>query len=99
MGENVLLDISQAVDRTAIRDDGTVMTLTTTCGFIFNPLTATCFGPAQNMAMQGINLKDYTYANEFSDMELNHMAGMAMSVPVIGSVMWLAVRALRTPGL
>ena len=41
MSTDMLLDVSQSIDRTGLRNNGLVMTLTTTCGSI-NPRMGSC---------------------------------------------------------
>lgn len=79
MSGDVLLDISQSVERVALRTDGTTPTLTTTCGSLFSPSRGVCLSPAQCFALQGLRLDDYVTASDFADADLYSMAGMAFS--------------------
>jgi len=51
--KNCVLDVSQTVDRVALRTNGDMLTLTRTCGSIFAPLFGTTLSPAQCFALQG----------------------------------------------
>jgi site-specific DNA-cytosine methylase len=95
MKKHAVLDVSQAVDRCAIRLDGTVATLTTTCGNLYAPFFGKMLSLEQCFALQGINLKLYPWSVDFSDQELASMAGMAMSLPVVGTVMWFVAMRLQ----
>ena len=95
MTDNAILDISQAVDRCAIRLDGTLSTLTTTCGSLFAPSFGKVLSMEQCFAMQGINLKLYPWSADFTEQELSGLAGMAMSLPVVGTVMWFVAMRLK----
>lgn len=90
-----VLDISQSVERCAIRVDGTVCTLTTTCGSLYAPFFGKVLSMEQCFAMQGIDLKLYPWSMDFTEQELASMAGMAMSLPVVGTVMWFVAMRLK----
>jgi DNA-cytosine methyltransferase len=79
MSSNILLDVSQSVERTGLREDGTAPTLTTTCGSLYSPCRGMCMTPRQCFALQGIPLDQVDWADDFSDRDLFTMAGMALS--------------------
>ena len=51
--KNCVLDVSQTVDRVALRSNGEMLTLTRTCGHIFSPFVGTTLSPGQCFALQG----------------------------------------------
>ena len=97
MSQDVLLDVSQSVDRTGLSKDGFVMTLTNACGSIFNPRTGSSLTAHQCLALQGFNPNELLFLDEFSDSELMSMAGMAMSVHVVGTIFWLVAARRCAP--
>ena len=94
MNPNSILDISQAVHRTAYREDGLVPTLTTTCSHLFAPAAGVFLSPDQCIALQGFNPLQLPLEC-CSDKNLYKMAGMTMSAPVVGAVMCAVVSQLR----
>ena len=53
LNEYCVLDVSQSVDRTALRQNGEMLTLTRTCGNIFVPNACVKLSVQQCFAMQG----------------------------------------------
>jgi len=84
---SAVLDLSQSISRVAFRSDGLVPTLGTGCSGLFVPSAGVHLTPQQCLALQGVNLagRDLT---GFSNEQLHRLAGNAMSVPVVGVVMW-----------
>jgi len=91
--KKVILDLSQNIGRVALRDDGRTPTLTSTCGSIFVPSMGARFTPQQVLALQGIIATEEDIGN-FNAAQVFKMAGNAMSVPVVGAVIWSTVCAL-----
>ena len=89
-----ILDLSQNIGRVALRKDGRTPTLTSTCGHLFVPSLGTKLTPQQVLALQGINVTTADISR-FSAAEVFKMAGNAMSVPVVGAVVWCVVCELR----
>ena len=82
---SAVLDLS--ISRVAFRCDGLVPTLGTGCGGLFVPCAGVHLTPQQCLALQGVNSagRDLT---GLSNEQLYRLAGNAMSVPVVGVVMW-----------
>ena len=91
--KDVLLNASQTVNRTMIRADGLVPTLTTSCGWLYAPYHGAFLIPAQRMALQGVDMPQ-TITSGFTDNQLYSMAGMAMSCPAIGCLVWAVISQL-----
>ena len=92
--ENAICNTSQAVNRTRPRSDGLVPTLTSTCGRIL-ALKYGCFLSApQCLALQGFNPNTLPH-QDFADTQIYTLAGMAMTAPVIGSIMMAVVAQLE----
>ena len=89
-----ILDLSQNIGRVALRKDGRTPTLTSTCEHLFVPSLGTKLTPQQVLALQGINVTTADISR-FSAAEVFKMAGNAMSVPVVGAVVWCVVCELR----
>jgi site-specific DNA-cytosine methylase len=89
-----ILDLSQSISRVGLRVDGTTPTLTSTCGRLYVPSRGVMLTPQNCLALQGIRVTEADIS-DFSPCELYKMAGNAMSVPVVGSVMWAAVCELK----
>ncbi|CAK0833227.1 unnamed protein product, partial [Prorocentrum cordatum] len=85
MKPNVILNTSQSAGRHQLRDDGLVPTLSHTCGGLFAPAFGAALSPAQCLALQGH--AGALPLERFSRSEIYSMAGMAMSVPVVGVIM------------
>lgn len=92
MSANCILDLSQSIGRSALRTDGLVPTLGTSCGRLFSPAHGTFLDPVQCLLLQGCDI-DVT-ENTFSKDELFSLAGNAMCVPVVGCVMAAALALL-----
>ena len=93
-----VLDLSQSINRSSFRCDGTVPTLTTTCGSLFVPRYGAHLSGKQCLALQGLNPHILDLTGQSAD-NLYKLAGNAMSVPVIGTVMYAAVSQLcASPG-
>ncbi len=69
-------------------------TLTTTCASLFAPGKASFLKPVQCLMLQGHDVHKLPL-QDFTDRELTVMAGMAMSVPVVGSLMWAVATQLH----
>ena len=88
---NMMINVSQSVDRFGISDDKRAMTLTQHCGDIYAPLFSAFLAPEQCWALQGLAL--CRGVND-DDNHLYRAAGSAMSAPVVGSLMWAVVSQL-----
>jgi hypothetical protein len=93
LSEACILDLSQSFGRNAVRKDGLVPTLATSCGRMFVPLHGKCLTAVQCLALQGHNPADYS-AEAFTPLELYRLAGNAMGVPVVGTVLAAAISQL-----
>ncbi len=98
MGRNLhspsaILDLSQSISRVAFRSDGLAPTLGTGCGGLFVPSAGVHLTPQQCLSLQGVSLagRDLT---GMSNEQLHRLAGNAMTVPVVGVVMWATVCTL-----
>jgi DNA-cytosine methyltransferase len=89
-----IVNTSQAVNRASPRNDGKVPALTTTCGKLFAPSAGVFLQPEQCLALQGFDCRVLP-VDDFSDAELCTFAGMAMTVPVIGTIMTAVVSQLK----
>ena len=87
MAKNVVFDASQNIDRAGLRDDGLVPTLTRGCSKIFVPSIGMNLSAAQCLSLQGFDVTRLGLS-EFSDEELFSLCGNAMTVPVIGTILW-----------
>ncbi len=101
MGRNLhsptaILDLSQSISRVAFRNDGLVPTLGTGCSGLFVPSAGVHLTPQQCLTLQGVSLagRDLT---GLSNEQLHRLAGNAMSVPVVGVVMWATACVLAPP--
>jgi len=91
--DTCILDLSQSFGRNAVRKDGLVPTLATSCARMFVPLHGTCLTAVQCLALQGHNPADYA-VEAFTPLELYRLAGNAMGVPVVGTVLAAAISQL-----
>lgn len=94
MLRKTIVNSSQAVNRAAPRNDGKVPALTTTCGRLLAPSFGKFLRPEQCLALQGFDCRVLP-VDDFSDAELYTFAGMAMSVPVVGTIMTAVVSQLK----
>ena len=94
MKEEVLVDTSQSARRARIRADGVAMTLTHHCGSIFAPYYGEFLSPQQCLALQGVD-PQMLPTEGLSRASLYSMAGMGMSCPVVGSLMYAVTGQLR----
>jgi len=92
--DKAILDMSQSINRSSFRSDGLVPTLTTTCGSLFVPKYGAYLSGRQCLALQGLNPHILNLTG-LSEDNLHELAGNAMSVPVIRTVMYAAVSQLR----
>ena len=90
---NAILDLSQSVTRVCFRSDGLVPTLGTGCGGVFVPGVGTHLSPEHCLALQGVDPATHDLTG-FTREQLYRLAGNAMSVPVVGAVMWSAISML-----
>ena len=96
--DEAVLDLSQSINRSSFWSDGLVPTLTTTCGSIFVPTFGAYLSGRQCLALQGLNPHVLDLTDQSED-NLHKLAGNAMSVPVIGTVIYAAVSQLcASPG-
>ena len=82
-----ILDLSQSISRVAFRCDGLVPTMGTGCGGLFVPSAGVHLSPRQCLALQGVNVDTHDI-NGITDDALHRLAGNAMTVPVVGAVLW-----------
>ena len=94
MKEDVLVDTSQSARRVRIRADGVAMALTHSCGSIFAPYFGEFLSPQQCLALQGVD-PQMLPSEGVSQAALYSMAGMGMSCPVVGSLMYAVMGQLR----
>ena len=91
---STLVNSSQAVNRTAPKSNGQVPSLTTTCGRLFAPSAGVFLKPAQCLALQGFDCSKLPL-DDFTAAELETFAGMAMGLPVVGTLMVAMVSQLK----
>jgi hypothetical protein len=96
LNPKAVMDISQSISRVNLRMDGLVPTLTSTCGSIFIPSTATKLDSNLCLALQGFDLSRLDL-NGISPEQACSMAGNAMSVPVVGAALWAVICQLSPP--
>ena len=90
MAPYTILDSSQSVARVPLRSDGMVPCLTTTRKHLYGPRSGVCLTGKQCLALQGFDVKNLP-VDEFSNSDIAHLAGMAMSMPVVGTLLWAVV--------
>ena len=90
MTPTAIMDSSQSVSRVSLRTDGMVPCLTTTCEHLYVPRAGVCLTGKQCLALQGFETKNLP-VDEFANSDIANMAGMAMSMPVVGTLLWAVV--------
>ena len=86
----VIFDSSQSISRVSLRSDGMVPCLTTTCEHLYVPRSGVCLTGKQCLALQGFDVKNLP-VDEFTNSDIAHLAGMAMSMSVVGTLLWAVV--------
>lgn len=94
--QNAVIDLSQGIQRKVVRRDGLVPTLGTGCSRIMVPSTGSFLNWRQCSWLQGINITELNLENVTAD-EMHHMAGNAMCLPVVGTVIVAALSLLEWP--
>jgi len=89
-----VLDVSQSMGRMSFRSEGLVPTLTSACNHIFVPSLGVPLGPRRCLALQGVD-PARVCLDGISDEQACRMAGNAMSIPVVGVLLWAAYCQLR----
>ena len=64
--------------------------MTTTCDHLYVPRSGVFLTGKQCLALQGFDVKNLP-VDEFTNSDLAHLAGMAMSMPVVDTLLWAAV--------
>jgi len=90
MAPDTIFDSSQSIARVLLRAHGVVPCLTTTCKHFYVPRSGFCLTRKQCLALQGFVVKNLP-VDEFSNSDIAHLAGMAMSMPVVGTLLWAVV--------
>ena len=70
--------------------------MTTTCEHLYVPRSGVCLTGKQCLALQGFDVKNLP-VDEFSNSDIAHLAGMAMSMPVVGTLLWAVVCQIDPP--
>lgn len=93
---DTVLDLSQSLGRNACRTDGLVPALGTGCSRMYVPASSVFLDARQCLALQGHDTSGLPAATleSFSDDDLRTLAGNAMCVPVVGSVVASALSLL-----
>lgn len=91
---DTVIDLSQSIDRRVIRADGFVPTLSTGCSRLLVTNRGSFLDASQCLALQGINPKPFQELN-LSQEDLFHMAGNAMCLPVVGSIILAAGQLMQ----
>jgi DNA-cytosine methyltransferase len=94
LAKDVIFDVGQNIDRVAIRSDGLVPTLTCGCSKLFVPSVGKYLQPAQCLSLQGFDVSKCNLQS-FSDDELFFLAGNAMTVSVVGTMLWAMLTQLK----
>ena len=94
LAKDVIFDVGQNIGRVAIRSDGLVPTLTCGCSKLFVPSVGKYLQPAHCLSLQGFDVSKCNLPS-FSDDELFVLAGNAMTVPVVGTMLWAMLTQLK----
>ena len=96
---NVIVDISQSIHRKVIRSDGNVPTISTGSTKLLVTERGVFLDADHCLALQGMDPNAFAETG-VTDEDLHYMAGNAMTLPVIGSVMLAAGHLLNwgSPG-
>jgi DNA-cytosine methyltransferase len=91
---DVVFDVGQNIDRVAFRNDGLVPTLTCGCSKLFVPSAGKYLQSAHCLTLQGFDVSKCNL-HSFSDEELFSLSGNAMTVSVVGTMLWAMLTQLR----
>ena len=94
LSDKVVVDVSQSIHRKVIRSDGNVPTITTGSAKMLVAGKGQFLDANQCLALQGFDPSIFAKSGVRSE-ELHYMAGNAMSLPVIGSVLLAAGHVLN----
>jgi hypothetical protein len=94
LDQNVCVNLSQNMCRSNVRTNGTLPTLDHNCRNIFFPAIGRFLSPLQAMALQGFDTTDLDLTM-CSEAEIGTLAGNTMSVPVIGTIMYVALAHMQ----
>lgn len=94
MSENVIIDLSQSIQRKTMRMDGIVPTLGTGCSRLLVTSAAHLLTARQCLWLQGVNPNDLDLTG-MQDEEIYHMAGNAMCLPAIGTILIACICIMR----
>ena len=93
MAENVIIDLSQSIQRKTMRCDGIVPTLGTGCNRLLVTSAAQLLTARQCLWLQGIP-SDLDLSG-MQDDELYYMAGNRMCLPAIGKILVACISVMR----
>lgn len=93
--DDVIVDLSQSVHRARFRLDGCAPTLTTSCSRLFLPNFGVCLDSLQCLSLQGIE-QHMIRAASLSATERFRLAGNAISIPVLSSLLVAGLRELES---
>ena len=85
MAEDVIIDLSQSIQRKTMRCDGIVPTLGTGCSRLLVTSAAQLLTARQCLWLQGMNPNDLDLTG-MQDDDIYYMAGNAMCLPAIGTI-------------
>ena len=94
MDKNVIIDLSQSIQRKTMRCDGIVPTLGTGCNRLLVTSAAQLITARQCLWLQGINPNDLNMS-DMQDDDLYYMAGNAMCLPAIGTILFACMSVMR----
>ena len=94
MKKTVIMDISQSLGRSALRDDGLTPTLSCGCTQMFAPYFGCSLTMQQCMTLQGMRPTDYDLEC-LPATDVFRLVGNAMCIPVVGSVFAAALSLLQ----
>ena len=93
MSEACVVDLVQSVGH--VRKDGLVPPVTKDCRWLFAPFHGDMLTEHHCFALQGHNLANYSGIEGFSSADMYWLAGDAMGVPVVTTVLAAAISQLR----
>ena len=94
MEKNVIIDLSQSIQRKTMRCDGIVPTLGKGCNLRLVTSAAQLLTARQCLWLKGISPNDLDLSG-MQDDDLYYMAGNAMCLPAIGTILVACMSVMR----
>jgi len=94
MAQYIIIDMSQSIKRKTMRCDGIVPTLGTSCSRLLVTSAAQLITARQCLWLQGLNPNDLDLT-AMSDNDVYHLAGNAMCLPAIGTLLVACMCVMR----